>query len=218
MASQLEGVHPSAAAGCGLRDRRKGMGCGRPVPRALDQRALPAISARVDGERLAVSRDRERDRPAHEPGRRGRHVGAKGRCVTRGRRRAMTQCPQPRFTVGEVAGGRTGGRSCTLWHVSYAVLGASLAPHLNWTVLAATALAFFLAVGLAAHALDEVNGRPLRTAIADRMLWGVAAGALAGAVTLGVLGAARRGPVLIPFIVVGVGLVVGYNLELFGGR
>jgi xanthine/uracil permease len=85
-------------------------------------------------------------------------------------------------------------------------------------VLAATALAFFLAVGLAAHALDELNGRPLRTAITDRMLWGVAAGALAGAVTLGVLGAARRGPALLPFIVVGVGLVLGYNLELFGGR
>jgi xanthine/uracil permease len=85
-------------------------------------------------------------------------------------------------------------------------------------VLAATALAFFLAVGLAAHALDELNGRPLRTAIADRMLWGVAVGALAGAVTLGAVGVARRGPALIPFIVVGVGLVLGYNLELFGGR
>ena len=106
----------------------------------------------------------------------------------------------------------------TLWHVSYAVLGASLAPHVDWTVLAATALAFFLAVGLAAHALDELNGRPLRTAIADRMLWGVAVGALAGAVTLGAVGVSRRGPALIPFIVVGVGLVLGYNLELFGGR
>lgn len=106
----------------------------------------------------------------------------------------------------------------TLWHVSYVVLGASLAPHVDWTVLAATVLAFFLAVGLAAHALDELNGRPLRTAIADRMLWGVAVGALAGAVTLGAVGVARRGPALIPFIVVGVGLVLGYNLELFGGR
>lgn len=106
----------------------------------------------------------------------------------------------------------------TLWHVSYTVLGAGLAPHVDWTVLAATALAFFLAVGLAAHALDELNGRPLHTAIADRMLWVVAVGALAGAVTLGALGVSRRGPALIPFIVVGVGLVLGYNLELFGGR
>src|SRR2546428_614338 len=49
----------------------------------------------------------------------------------------------------------------TLWHVSYAVIGAGLAPHLDWLALAATAIAFFLAVGIAAHALDEFHGRPL---------------------------------------------------------
>src|SRR5260370_5662165 len=58
----------------------------------------------------------------------------------------------------------------TVWHVSYAVLGAGLAPRVNWTVLGATALAFFLAVGLAANALDERNGRPLRTSISGRVL------------------------------------------------
>ncbi len=106
----------------------------------------------------------------------------------------------------------------TLWHVSYVVLGAGLAPHLDWSVLAATALAFFLAVGLAAHALDELNGRPLGTAIADRVLWGVAAAGLAGAVALGIAGIFRGRGVLIPFVIAGVGLVLGYNLELFGGR
>jgi hypothetical protein len=106
----------------------------------------------------------------------------------------------------------------TLWHVSYAVLGAGLAPHLDWSVLAATALAFFLAVGLAAHALDELNGRPLGTAISDRVLWAVAVASLAGAVALGIAGVSRGRPVLIPFIIAGVGLVLGYNLELFGGR
>jgi hypothetical protein len=106
----------------------------------------------------------------------------------------------------------------TVWHVSYAVLGAGLAPHLDWTVLAATALAFFLAVGLAAHALDELNGRPLGTAIPDRVLWGVAAVGLAGAVALGIIGVSRGRGALIPFVIVGVGLVLGYNLELFGGR
>ncbi len=106
----------------------------------------------------------------------------------------------------------------TVWHVSYAVLGAGLAPRVNWTVLGATALAFFLAVGLAAHALDELNGRPLRTTISGRVLWAVAAAGLAGAVALGIAGVFRNGPALIPFVVVGVGLVLGYNLELFGGR
>jgi len=106
----------------------------------------------------------------------------------------------------------------TAWHVSYAVLGALLAPHINWLVLGATALAFFLAVGLAAHALDELNGRPLGTSIPDRALWAVAIVSLAGAVALGAVTIAYTGPVLIPFIVLGVLLVFAYNLELFGGR
>lgn len=123
--------------------------------------------------------------------------------------------------------GRRGGRRAdwwtllhppyTLWHVSYAVIGASLAPHLDWLALGATAVAFFLAVGIAAHALDEFNGRPLGTAISDRALLTVAALGLGGAVVLGIVAVARSGPVLVPFIIVGVGLVLGYNLELFGG-
>jgi len=53
----------------------------------------------------------------------------------------------------------------TGWHLSYAVIGAALAPRVQVSYLIATVLAFFLAVGLAAHALDELQGRPLRTAI-----------------------------------------------------
>ena len=106
----------------------------------------------------------------------------------------------------------------TVWHVSYAVIGAVLAPHIDWLVLGATALAFFLAVGLAAHALDELNGRPLGTAIPKRVLWQVAIVSLALAVALGVVTVARSGLVLIPFIVIGIVLVLAYNLELFGGR
>jgi hypothetical protein len=106
----------------------------------------------------------------------------------------------------------------TAWHVSYAVIGATLAPRLNWLVLGATVLAFFLAVGLSAHALDELHGRPLGTTIPDRMLWLVAVAALAAAVGLGIVTVAHSGPALIPFIVVGIILVLAYNLEWFGGR
>jgi hypothetical protein len=106
----------------------------------------------------------------------------------------------------------------TAWHISYALLGALLAPHINWLVLGATALAFFLAVGLAAHALDELNGRPLGTSIPNRILWQVAIVSLAAAVALGVVTIAYTGPVLVPFIVLGVFLVLAYNLEWFGGR
>ena len=56
----------------------------------------------------------------------------------------------------------------TAWHLSYVVIGACLAPHVGLSALIATLIAFFLAVGLAAHALDELNGRPLRTRITVR--------------------------------------------------
>ena len=125
-------------------------------------------------------------------------------------------------------GGRWGGRwsdwwtvlhpPYTLWHLSYVLIGAALAPRMHWLTLGASVLAFFLAVGLAAHALDELNGRPLRTHISDRALWVVAVAALGGAVALGVVMVPVSGLALVPFIVIGVVLVLGYNLELFGGR
>jgi hypothetical protein len=105
----------------------------------------------------------------------------------------------------------------TAWHLSYVVIGAALAPRVQASRLIATVLAFFLAVGLAAHALDELRGRPLRTRISSPVLVAVAVAGLAGALALGVAGVSRVGWTLIPFIVAGPILVVGYNAELFGG-
>jgi hypothetical protein len=106
----------------------------------------------------------------------------------------------------------------TAWHLSYVAIGASLAPHTDGFRLAATVLAFFFAVGVAAHALDELHGRPLRTKIPDGALWVAAAAGLVAAVVLGAAGLNRVGLDLLVFIAVGPVLVVGYNLELFGGR
>jgi hypothetical protein len=105
----------------------------------------------------------------------------------------------------------------TLWHLSYVVIGACVANEVNGQWLAETVLAFFLAMGLAAHALDELNGRPLRTRIPDGVLRGIAVVGLAGAIALGVHGTVEVSPWLWAFIVVGGFLVVAYNLELFGG-
>ncbi len=105
----------------------------------------------------------------------------------------------------------------TAWHLAYVVIGASLAPQVQLSRLLATLLAFFLAVGLAAHALDELHGRPLGTQISSALLVVVSAVALAGAVALGVLGVQRVGWPLIPFIVIGPLLVMAYNAEWFGG-
>lgn len=106
----------------------------------------------------------------------------------------------------------------TAWHLAYVAIGAALAPHLDGVRLGATVLAFFAAMGIGAHALDELHGHPLGTRIPDRVL--VAAGivGVVAAVALGVAGLGRVGLILVPFIVVGPVLVVAYNLELFGGR
>ena len=105
----------------------------------------------------------------------------------------------------------------TAWHLAYVVIGACLAPTVSLTRLVATLLAFFCAVGLAAHSLDELNGRPLGTHIPRGALVAVTMIGLAAAVALGTAGVARVGWALVPLLVLGPILVVGYNLELFGG-
>jgi len=105
----------------------------------------------------------------------------------------------------------------TAWHLAYVVIGACLAPTVNVTRLVATLMAFFFAVGLAAHSLDELNGRPLGTHIPAWALVAVTVVGLAAAVALGIAGVTLVGWALIPFLVLGPLLVVGYNFELFGG-
>jgi hypothetical protein len=78
--------------------------------------------------------------------------------------------------------------------------------------------AFGLAVGVGAHALDELNGRPLGTRFSDALLLGLALSSLAGAVAIGVVGVFVVSATLVPFICAGAFIVVAYNLELFGGR
>lgn len=106
----------------------------------------------------------------------------------------------------------------TAWHLSYVLLGAGLAPRLSLLRLIATLVAFFLAVGISAHVLDELRGRPLRTEIPARVLWVAAIAGLAGAVALGVAGVPVVGIGLVAFIAAGVLFVFAYNLELLGGR
>jgi hypothetical protein len=97
------------------------------------------------------------------------------------------------------------------------VIGAALAPRVLASNLIATVLGFFLAVGLAAHALDELRGRPLRTSIPSAVLIAVVVAGLLGALALGGFGVIRVGWGLIPFLVAGPVLVIVYNAELFGG-
>jgi hypothetical protein len=106
----------------------------------------------------------------------------------------------------------------TAWHLSYVALGAAAAPQIHLDRLLAALGAFFLAVGVAAHALDELNGRPLKTQLSDRALIALASIALAGAIGIGIAGLFTVSGSLAIFVVAGGFLVPAYNLELFGGR
>ena len=105
----------------------------------------------------------------------------------------------------------------TLWHLSYVAMGAATAAEVNLYRLGMSLLGFFLGVGLAAHALDELRGRPLRTSISDRVLAILAIVSLAGAAAVGIVGIVQVSAWLAAFIITGAFLVVAYNLELFGG-
>jgi len=102
----------------------------------------------------------------------------------------------------------------TLWHLSYVALGASLAPHFHLNRLVWALAAFLLAMGVAAHALDELSGRPLDTTIPSPALIGLAAAGLVGAVAIGIAAAAAWGWWLLAFVGVGAIAVPAYNLEL----
>ncbi len=106
----------------------------------------------------------------------------------------------------------------TAWHLSYVVLGAAAAPHLYAGRLAAALGAFFLAVGISAHALDELNGRPLQTQLSRGTLLTLATVSLIGAVVIGVAGIIFISPLLVPLVLAGGLIVPAYNLELWGGR
>jgi hypothetical protein len=106
----------------------------------------------------------------------------------------------------------------TAWHLSYVVIGGCLAPATAWGRLGAAVVAFGLAVGIGAHSLDELIGRPLRTRIPDAVLVALAAVSITGACAIGIAGAMAYEPWLALLVPVGLFLVLAYNLELAGGR
>jgi hypothetical protein len=106
----------------------------------------------------------------------------------------------------------------TAWHLSYVALGAAAAPTLHADRLGAALGAFALAVGVGAHAFDELNGRPLKTALSRGVLIALGVAGLLGALAIGVAGVFIVSPLLIPLVLVGAVLVPAYNLELAGGK
>ncbi len=101
----------------------------------------------------------------------------------------------------------------TAWHLSYVVIGASLAASVSLSRLGWTLVVFFLAVGIAAHSLDEVSSRPLKTGLGDAALWAMAITALGAAAVVVALGSVLVSPWIWAWAVAGLFFAVGYPLE-----
>ena len=97
----------------------------------------------------------------------------------------------------------------TAWHLSYVVIGGCLAPEIAWGRLGAVVAAF---------ALDELRGRPLRTVIPSSTLVALATASIGAACAIGVIGALSYRLWLAALVPIGLFLVLAYNLELLSGR
>jgi demethylmenaquinone methyltransferase/2-methoxy-6-polyprenyl-1,4-benzoquinol methylase len=102
----------------------------------------------------------------------------------------------------------------TIWHLSYVLLGAALAPSPDPKTVAGALVAFGLAVGVGSHAFDELQGRPLRTQIPSPVLVGLGTAALLVAVAIGLIGATMFGPLFLLFVAGGASIVVLYGFEV----
>jgi hypothetical protein len=136
----------------------------------------------------------------------------------------MAETTRERPAFYALGGGRVGDALTllhppyTAWHLSYFALGAALAPRLYVDRLLWGVAAFALAVGVAAHAFDELHGRPLRTGIGDRTLVCAGVAGLLGALAIGVAGIVTVTVWLAPLVLAGALFLPAYNLELAGGR
>lgn len=102
----------------------------------------------------------------------------------------------------------------TAWHLSYVLMGASLAPSPDPRIVLGALAAFALAVGVAAHCFDELRGRPLGTLIPSPVLLAFGAAGLAAAVALGLAAVPLVGPAFPLIVAAGAAVVVMYALEL----
>ncbi len=217
-------LYTAAPASAGrLGHRGEGVVRGWPVPRPQHLGPLPSVPGGMDGRGLEAGRLRRCRRATHEPRRRPGHVGEARRWLTSPHRnhRPTARGATPAYYAARPGGWRDWWTLLhppyTAWHLSYVVIGACLAPVVNVTRLVATLLAFFCAVGSPpTHSTNCTAGPCAPTSPPppwSRSPWP----GLAGAVALGVVGVIQVGPALVPFLVLGPVLVLGYNFELFGG-
>jgi len=104
----------------------------------------------------------------------------------------------------------------TMWHLSYVVIGASLAPEIDAKLLLGTVVAFGLGLGVGAHALDELHDRPLSTRLSSRTLRLLGWGGLSAGAVLAIAASLIISPVALVWGAAGVLLAAAYSLEWLG--
>jgi len=106
----------------------------------------------------------------------------------------------------------------TLWHLSYVVIGIGLSPIIHPDRSIVVVLAFFLGLGIGAHALDETMGNPLKTRLSRHKLYLIGFSSLAAAVAIGAYYVVTLSLLLLPIIFAEVFFALAYNLEAFNKR
>lgn len=102
----------------------------------------------------------------------------------------------------------------TAWHLSYVLVGAALAPAPDPRIVLGGLLAFGLAVGVGAHALDELHGRPLGTHIPSPVLAGLGVVGIVMAGGLGIVASSIVGEPFLVLVAIGVVLAAAYGFEI----
>jgi hypothetical protein len=103
----------------------------------------------------------------------------------------------------------------TLWHLSYVIIGIGLAPVIHLDRSVAVLAAFFLGLGIGAHALDETMGNPLKTRLSKRELYFIGFLSLGIAVAIGTYYMVMLSLLLLPIILAETFFALAYNLEVF---
>jgi hypothetical protein len=106
----------------------------------------------------------------------------------------------------------------TLWHLSYVLIGISLSPVIYPARSIAVLAAFFLGLGIGAHALDETMGNPLQTRLSRVQLYLIGFSSLGGAILIGIFYVATVSLLILPFVLLEAFFALTYNLEAFGKR
>lgn len=104
--------------------------------------------------------------------------------------------------------------------LAYTVMGAMLADSIHWDRVGAIALIYFLALGIAAHALDALGNRgvkPWGSALSPTLLWCAAVSSILVAYGIGLFYIVNDAPLLAPIAVAEGFFLFAYNLEWFDG-